>query len=76
MHPQGHASKGDRTREFVVIADRPVHNSRGILSSLPLQFGRDLRGSVVWSLRVLAPQASLIAAVFPPSRAFRPLRCR
>ena len=26
MHPQGHASKGDRTREFVVIADRPVHN--------------------------------------------------
>ena len=41
--PQGHAPQGDRTGEFVLIADRPVDNSAGNRNRLPLPFGGDQR---------------------------------
>jgi hypothetical protein len=40
---QGHTPQGDWTGEFLFIADRPVDNSRGDRSRLPLQFGGDQR---------------------------------
>jgi hypothetical protein len=45
MHrmPQRHAPQDDRTGEFVLIADRPMHNSDGSRSSLPREFGGDQR---------------------------------
>ena len=41
--PQGHAPQGDRTGEFLLIADRPVDVSDGNRRRLPLQFGSDQR---------------------------------
>jgi hypothetical protein len=36
--PQRHAPQGDRTREFLLIADRPMDNPGGSRSRLPLRF--------------------------------------
>jgi hypothetical protein len=43
VEPQGHATQGDRTGEFVHVTDRPADNSGGSRSRLPLPFGGDQR---------------------------------
>jgi hypothetical protein len=50
---QRHAPQGDRTREFLLIADRPMDNSGGSRSRLPLWFRATDGRSVVSGLRVL-----------------------
>jgi hypothetical protein len=51
--PQRHAPQGDRTREFLLSADRPMDNSGRRPSRLPLRFRATDGGSVVSRLRVL-----------------------
>jgi hypothetical protein len=41
--PQAHAPQGDRTGEFVLLADHLVDNSVGNPSRMPLAFGGDWR---------------------------------